>query len=795
MRPFVPQGWTKKLLLIGEAPGADEDQRTGRPFTGRSGRLLRQLWREAGYDDRDVALVNAIRCRPRDNQTPSMSQVRACRPFLLRAIVILEPSAILAVGGTALRSLTNNGDNNVTHSRGRPLPIPGLPGESVPPAFVTYHPAAVLRGALPLRQRILDDLKRFTLEPAVEFIPAVPPPGKVIFVDTEYTADRVLSVAATDGNCAAAAEDDFQVFRACLEGATYLGGHSAAGELQQLHDAGLPLKEEWLTGERLLDSLLLARMVDENDLSYELEDQLLSFTNTPPWKYRTKTILQGNNHDMSLVPADLRMDRCVRDAWASYHIAAKYGAMLALARQRRLVVFTHRVACTLERMSLTGAFVDLNVLNALRASQETQLLALSDQLSKAAWAAGMTEFKPTNDNHIRDLLYTRLGLSIPGKTDTGLASVSKESLRNLPPHHVVETLLKYNAIEKLHSTNVVGLDRYLRPVGTVADTPVALLPFHFNPLGARTGRRSASNPNSQNWTPAVRQIICSRWPGGMVSDNDYSKLEPLVLGFLAKEPYLNHHFGDHGSGYIGIAKDMWGYEIKEGTPEYRGAKGIVLGVHYNMQTPKMSQQLWNNGIRFDSIWDQHVDRTDHLRRAYLRLIPHVVAYMHAREDELLRHQSVRSLTGRVRHLPCPDGRRSEGFGHMLNQAINFPVQSLAADVTGAALVAVEAALIKEAHMTYGSWLDMLLTVRKKYLTNPADCGIIRNEIPVSLLFNEVHDDLVVDLHPDRLTRDQELITETMKNVSLLKELAPGFDVPLRTGSKANWHWYGWYARN
>src|SRR5437667_1869824 len=64
MVPYVPDGWTGKLLLVGEGPGRDEDERSGRPFTGRAGILLRLLWREAGFNDQDVALVNAVRCRP-----------------------------------------------------------------------------------------------------------------------------------------------------------------------------------------------------------------------------------------------------------------------------------------------------------------------------------------------------------------------------------------------------------------------------------------------------------------------------------------------------------------------------------------------------------------------------------------------------------------------------------------------------------------------------------------------------------------------------------------------------------
>ena len=122
VQPYRPRGWTGKLLIVGEAPGEDEEnERRGRPFTGAAGKLLRSLWRSAGYADCDVALVNSVRCRPPGNAPPTMQQVRACRPFLLRTISLLTPEVIVGVGGTSGRALTNKGTISVTRLRGRSL--------------------------------------------------------------------------------------------------------------------------------------------------------------------------------------------------------------------------------------------------------------------------------------------------------------------------------------------------------------------------------------------------------------------------------------------------------------------------------------------------------------------------------------------------------------------------------------------------------------------------------------------------------------------------------------------------
>ncbi len=128
-RPFmpaeVPRGWTRRLLLVGEAPGRDEDERTGRPFTGLAGRLLRNALAEAAFRPEDVAFTNAVRCRPPGNATPTMGQIRWCRPLLLGELAALQPQVVLGLGTTAARALTDHGGAVVTRLRGRRLTVPG----------------------------------------------------------------------------------------------------------------------------------------------------------------------------------------------------------------------------------------------------------------------------------------------------------------------------------------------------------------------------------------------------------------------------------------------------------------------------------------------------------------------------------------------------------------------------------------------------------------------------------------------------------------------------------------------
>lgn len=124
MRAFVPRKWTGKLLLVGERPGQDEDNNSGRPFTGAAGQILAQLLREGRYQAEDAAMTNGVRCAHPDNAEPTMTQIRCCRPFLLTEILELKPEAVLGVGTWATRALTNDGRASVTSTRGRRIDLP-----------------------------------------------------------------------------------------------------------------------------------------------------------------------------------------------------------------------------------------------------------------------------------------------------------------------------------------------------------------------------------------------------------------------------------------------------------------------------------------------------------------------------------------------------------------------------------------------------------------------------------------------------------------------------------------------
>ncbi|MGI9221155.1 MAG: uracil-DNA glycosylase [Woeseiaceae bacterium] len=124
-------------LIVGEAPGAEEDRR-GEPFVGRAGQLLDEMLRAAGQQRERVFIANVLKCRPPNNRDPEPSEAAACRRYLQRQVELIQPQIILAVGRIAAQQLLDT-DTPVGRLRGELHQF----GET--PLVVTYHPAYLLR--------------------------------------------------------------------------------------------------------------------------------------------------------------------------------------------------------------------------------------------------------------------------------------------------------------------------------------------------------------------------------------------------------------------------------------------------------------------------------------------------------------------------------------------------------------------------------------------------------------------------------------------------------------------------
>lgn len=145
-----------KLMIIGEAPGQQEDIR-GEPFVGRAGMLLDNILRAIGFPRESVYIANVVKCRPPNNRDPQEAETATCRRFLDRQVALIQPQVILVVGRIAAQSLLQS-TTPVGKLRGQRYRYP----DSQIPLFVTYHPAYLLRRPGE-KAKVWQDLK-FVLE-------------------------------------------------------------------------------------------------------------------------------------------------------------------------------------------------------------------------------------------------------------------------------------------------------------------------------------------------------------------------------------------------------------------------------------------------------------------------------------------------------------------------------------------------------------------------------------------------------------------------------------------------------
>lgn len=131
------------VMLIGEAPGHNEDQK-GKPFVGSAGKKLEKLLNKAGLERDEIFIVNVLKCRPKNNRDPTQKEIELCRPYLKKQIRMIKPKLIVTLGRFAASELL-----------GRSVKISREHGEVEDSSyagwhcklFKSYHPAAALYGA------------------------------------------------------------------------------------------------------------------------------------------------------------------------------------------------------------------------------------------------------------------------------------------------------------------------------------------------------------------------------------------------------------------------------------------------------------------------------------------------------------------------------------------------------------------------------------------------------------------------------------------------------------------------
>jgi DNA polymerase-1 len=345
------------------------------------------------------------------------------------------------------------------------------------------------------------------------------------------------------------------------------------------------------------------------------------------------------------------------------------------------------LSSVLARMQARGIALDVGYLRAMAEEVRAQMAELRARIYELAGE----EFNLSSPPQLRTVLYEKLGLSPGKRTPKGQLSTDAsvlEKLRDL--HPIVEAILSWRELDKLHSTYLEALPRQVDPAdGRVHTT--------FNQTGAATGRLSSANPNLQN-IPArtelgrrIRRAFVPGSPDQLLLVADYSQIELRILAHLAEDEGLRAAFASGQDIHAATAAAVYGLPLDQVDPQTRNrAKAVNYGLAYGMNAYGLASRLEITPEEAQAFID-----------AYFASFPRIKEYLERQVARATADGFTETLLGRRRYIPelqSPNPRVRDMGRRM---ALNAPIQGSAADVFKLGMLRVDRALAAsdlECHM-------------------------------------------------------------------------------------------------
>ena len=383
----------------------------------------------------------------------------------------------------------------------------------------------------------------------------------------------------------------------------------------------------------------------------------------------------------------------------------------------------------LSRMEDIGVGVDVKELTRMR----DHLVSEVQRLEAAIHSIAGREFNVNSTKQLREVLFDELGLTPQKKTKTGYSTdaASLEKIRD--QHEVVGLLLEYREVEKLRSTYGQGLLEVTDPDGRIRAT--------FNQTVARTGRLSSEDPNLHNIP--VRTSLGREFRRAFVPQTgydflvaDYNQIELRVIAHLAEDPGLIKAFEEGQDIHNATAASIFGVDLDKVNVEQRSrAKMVSYGLAYGMEAYGLGQRLGIDTSEASEILD-----------AYFAAFPAVRSFMDDVVEKTKEVGYTETIFGRRRPIPDLAASNFRVRQAAERQAMNAPIQGLAADIFKIALVGIDRSLTE-------------MEARSR-------------------LVLQVHDEVILEVHPDEYQDVQQM---TVAQMSGAADLRVPLEVNLATG--------------
>ena len=335
----------------------------------------------------------------------------------------------------------------------------------------------------------------------------------------------------------------------------------------------------------------------------------------------------------------------------------------------------------LENIERNGILLDKKLLKGLSEKAEKDIYALTKSIHKLAGE----EFNINSPAQLREILFTKLGLhaEFAKKTKTGLSTAAGELEKLLGQHPIIEQIMQYRELSKLQNT-------YLLALPEMVNKKTKRIHTSYNQTIAATGRLSSVDPNLQN-IPVKGEGLGSEIRKAFVAEKgcklvslDYSQIELRVVAHLSQDKNMLEVFNSGQDIHTTTAMGIFNVQAKDVTKDMRRhAKTVNFGILYGLSAFGLSYRIAEIA---------HGDAKEYIDK-YFETYPEVRKYLETVKKEVRENGFVTNELGRVRKFP--EIKSSQFFIRQAAEraAINFPIQSLAADVIKVAMVGIQSAIL------------------------------------------------------------------------------------------------------
>lgn len=704
-----------RVMIIGDNPNYLEDNR-GEYGHGNPHQLLLDLLHSANIDYDEVYYTPAVKCRKGDNGKVSATQLKACKEYLLAELDEVKPEYVITLGSTALKAVTNKA--KITEVNGKI--IEHKSGFQVLP---TFHPAMSLRDPR-YWDRIHADFRRFgkivngeeltqhhlnyqrvTRKSQLEEVLSTIRRSRVVAFDLETnglqprlkTSKIGQTVIATMRRVFVIEHEEFdhktlkewhEKAARELEGKVVVAQNGKFDNLWLYYSFGVRFP---LT----FDTMLASHLLDENSPN-GLKENARSVLEMDDWDIPLH-IKNGKGLDGKGLTEEDKKKRAEYAAWDGYATIRLYKVFKErLAQDPDLDRLFHQlvmpVARTYEQVEINGVHIDLKRMRSHERILKRKIRRLESRLGEFInpWREKEMEVNWNSAKFVNSVLFEWLKLKPVGYTEGGAPSTAEDYLIKMKDQHdIIGVLLDYRGAFKQLSSFIEGWKRRM--------IDGKLYPS-FKVSGTVTGRPSCADPNLQQVPrdPFIRSLIGAP-PGYVFFECDYSQIELRVAAAVANEPTMLQIFRTGGDIHEATYQMVMGISTAEAVAhikdpqerqtqlkeERKKAKAINFGFIYGMGWKKFREYAETKyGL---IVTDAEAKR---IRKRFFETYPGLVKW-HERQRRIVRSMGqVRTLTGRIRHLPQINSPDRGLAAEAERNAINSPVQGFAAELMLMAMVEV-----------------------------------------------------------------------------------------------------------